>query len=94
MFASAKVIRRRTHVDVSKYVVVVGIGIAAGLQHQPIFCNPSAELCRPEPAFLPDEAPEGLPRGPAPPPPGNLLQLTPASTASYIPIAGPYPFKV
>lgn len=93
----AKVIRRGNQVEKSKIAfVVVGAGIAAGLQHEPVFCNPGVELCRTEPAALPDEAPEGLPRGPAPPPPSvTYVSVSSATTSVTInPPLGPHPFTV
>jgi hypothetical protein len=76
-------------------IVIVGVGIAAGLQHEMVFCNPGIELCRPEPAALPDEAPEHLPRGPAPLQPLTHVSSTSASMSITInPPLGPHPFKV
>ena len=62
-------------------LVFIGAGVIAGAASAP-FCDPTTTLCRPEAILMHDEPTESLPRAPQPPPPGSLINIRPASTAT------------
>ena len=53
-------------------------------------CNPHRELCQIEHAAMPDEAPEHLPRGPAPPPQMLTIPSSTTATSGIATIFGPH----
>jgi hypothetical protein len=50
-------------------------GLALTGSHFAPPCDLRTEFCQPDPVALADEAPEHLPRGPAPPPPAYVLKV-------------------
>jgi hypothetical protein len=61
-------------------VLIGGIGLTGS--HFAPLCNLHLEFCQPDRAALPDEAPERLPRGPAPPPVQVLKAAASTSSAN------------